>query len=72
MIKAKGSNPIAFILAIRNGGVNKKKKFSHPKGRAKVGHSNKGLKRKTNSEIAPNTDPKEAICFTTNKRSPET
>lgn len=63
MIKNKSSNPTVPVLSIRHGGANKKKKFSHGKGKAKVGPSNQGLTRKSDYEIAPNTDPKKVVCF---------
>ena len=63
LLKEKGSNPTAPILDIGHGGANKKKNFSHFQGKTKVGPSYQCLKRKLNSEITPNTNPKEAICF---------
>lgn len=63
LVKTTSSNFIASVLAIGRGSVNKKTKFSHVKFEDKVGFSNKGVKRKTDYEIAPNTNPKEAIYF---------
>ena len=56
-------NASAPVLAIREGGY-KKKKVSFPKGKgkSKVSH-NHAKKRKTDSEIAPVSDPSEAVCF---------
>ena len=48
----------------------KKRKFSHSnwKGKAPKGKSNHGYKRKSESEIAPTSDPKEAVCFYCNTK----
>jgi hypothetical protein len=63
LVKTKSPTYSAPVLAIQ--GTAKKGKVSHPrgKGKAKVGQSNQGLKRKFDPEIAPSTDPNEAICF---------
>ena len=69
-LKKKISNHIARIWAIGHGGANKKKKVCHTKDKAKVGPLNQGLKRKADSEIALNTDPKEAILFLMPREGP--
>ena len=48
----------------------KKRKTSHSnwKGKAARGKSDRGSKRKTDSEIAPTSDPKEAMCFYCNTK----
>ena len=64
MGKTQVNNP-APVLAIREGGY-QKKKVSHPKGKGKgkMVYPNKGQKRKMDStDIAPASDPKEAVCF---------
>ncbi|GKA91240.1 hypothetical protein Tco_0813110 [Tanacetum coccineum] len=48
----------------------KKRKSSHSnwKGKAAKGKSDRGSKRKAESEIAPTSDPKEAACFYCNRK----
>ncbi|GKA00549.1 hypothetical protein Tco_0673099 [Tanacetum coccineum] len=48
----------------------KKRKTSHSnwKGKAAQGKSDRGSKRKAKSEIAPTSDPKEAVCFYCNTK----
>lgn len=65
MLKTRSSTFIAPVLAISHGHPSKKKKISHTngKGKARDAMPNQGLKRKVDSDKAPTTDPKEAICF---------
>ncbi|KAI3708782.1 hypothetical protein L2E82_38228 [Cichorium intybus] len=60
----RSSSSTAPVLAIHRGDV-VKNKISHPKGkgRAKVGQSNQGFKRKADSDIAATSGPNKAICF---------
>nr|GEW23549.1 hypothetical protein [Tanacetum cinerariifolium] len=48
----------------------KKRKTSHSnwKGKATQGKSDRGSKRKVKSDIAPTSDPKEAMCFYCNTK----
>ncbi|GJS15114.1 hypothetical protein Tco_0409586 [Tanacetum coccineum] len=48
----------------------KERKTSHPnwKRKAAKGKSDRGSKRKVESEIAPTSDPKEAVCFYCNTK----
>ena len=64
MKKPNNSNPTAPVLAIDRGSA-KRKWVSHPKGKgkAKVGQSDRGPKRKVQVEITPSADPNEAIYF---------
>ncbi|GKA93522.1 retrotransposon protein, putative, ty1-copia subclass [Tanacetum coccineum] len=41
---------------------------NHEKGKAAKGKSDRGSKRKAESEIAPTSDPKEAVCFYCNTK----
>lgn len=63
MIKNKSSNPISPILAIGHASANKKKKFTHGKGKAKARPPNQSLKRKFNFKIAPNIDLKKEVFY---------
>nr|GEU84688.1 hypothetical protein [Tanacetum cinerariifolium] len=59
-----------FLALVLTVGYNAKKiKTSHPNWKVKAaqGKSNHGFKRKVESEIAPTSDPKEAMCFYCNK-----
>ena len=63
--------PSTSAASVLNVGQNaKKRKNSHSnwKGKAKRGKSDSGSKRKTDFDIAPTNDPKEAVCFYCNTK----
>ncbi|GJT95949.1 hypothetical protein Tco_1091467 [Tanacetum coccineum] len=67
----KSDVPSTSTAPVLNVGHNaKKRKTSHSnwKGKATQGKSDRGFKRKVDSEIAPTGDPKEAVCFYCNTK----
>ncbi|GJV45254.1 retrovirus-related pol polyprotein from transposon TNT 1-94 [Tanacetum coccineum] len=67
----KSDVPSTSAAPVLNVGHNaKKRKTSHSnwKGKATQGKSDRGSKRKVDSEIAPTGDPKEAVCFYCNTK----
>nr|GEU60039.1 hypothetical protein [Tanacetum cinerariifolium] len=62
------STSVAHVLTM--GHNEKKRKTSHSnwKGKAAQGKSDRGSKRKVEYEIAPTSDPKEAMCFYCNTK----
>ncbi|GJS65671.1 retrotransposon protein, putative, ty1-copia subclass [Tanacetum coccineum] len=67
----KSDVPSTSAAPVLNIGHNaKKRKTSHSnwKGKATQGKSDRGSKRKVDSEIAPTGDPKEAVCFYCNTK----
>nr|GEW34982.1 hypothetical protein [Tanacetum cinerariifolium] len=58
----------AHVLAIGHNAKKRKSSHSNWKGKAARGKSDRGSKRKNESEIAPTSDPKEAVCFYCNKK----
>ncbi|GKC28889.1 retrotransposon protein, putative, ty1-copia subclass, partial [Tanacetum coccineum] len=67
----KSDVPSTLTAHVLNVGHNaKKRKTSHSnwKGKATQGKSDRGSKRKVDSEIAPTGDPKEAVCFYCNTK----
>nr|GEW76500.1 hypothetical protein [Tanacetum cinerariifolium] len=62
----KSDVPFTLAASVLTVGYNaKKRKTSHSnwKGKATQGKSDRGSKRKVEFEIAPTSDPKEAVCF---------
>nr|GEW43106.1 hypothetical protein [Tanacetum cinerariifolium] len=53
----------APVMAIGHNAKKRKSSHSNWKGKAARGKSDRGSKRKDESEIAPTNDPKEAVCF---------
>ncbi|GJT04791.1 retrotransposon protein, putative, ty1-copia subclass [Tanacetum coccineum] len=62
------STSLAPVLTVGHNA--KKRKTSHSiwKGKVAKGKSDRGSKRKAESEIAPTSDPKEAVCFYCNTK----
>ncbi|KAJ9553804.1 hypothetical protein OSB04_017849 [Centaurea solstitialis] len=62
------STSAAPVLAIGHSAKKRKTSHSNWKGKALKGKSNHRYKRKSESEIAPTGDPKEAVCFYCNTK----
>ena len=64
MKKPNNSNPTAPVQAVDHSST-KRKRAPQPKGKGKgkVKHSEPIPKKRAQAEIAPSTDPSEAICF---------
>ncbi|GJT64493.1 retrotransposon protein, putative, ty1-copia subclass [Tanacetum coccineum] len=52
-----------LVLTVGHNAKKRKTSYSNWKGKAVKGKSDHGSKRKAESEIAPTSDPKEAVCF---------
>ncbi|GJR03309.1 retrotransposon protein, putative, ty1-copia subclass [Tanacetum coccineum] len=57
------STSAAHVLNVGHNAKKRKTSHSNWKGKATQGKSDRGSKRKVDSEIAPTGDPKEAVCF---------
>ncbi|GKC16130.1 LRR receptor-like serine/threonine-protein kinase ERECTA [Tanacetum coccineum] len=57
------STSAAPVLTVGHNAKKRKTSHSNWKGKAAKGKSDRGSKRKVESEIAPTSDPKEAVCF---------
>ncbi|GJX69837.1 retrotransposon protein, putative, ty1-copia subclass [Tanacetum coccineum] len=53
----------ALVLTVGHNAKKRKTSHSNWKGKAAKGKSDRGSKRKSESEIAPTSNPKEAVCF---------
>lgn len=62
------STSAAPVLTVGHNAKKRKTSHSNWKGKAKKGKSDHGSKRKAESEIAPISDPKEAVCFYCNTK----
>ncbi|GJU46177.1 retrotransposon protein, putative, ty1-copia subclass [Tanacetum coccineum] len=58
----------APVLTVGHNAKKRKTSHSNWKGKAAKGKSDRGSKRKAKSEIAPTSDPKEAVCFYCNTK----
>ncbi|GKA21539.1 retrotransposon protein, putative, ty1-copia subclass, partial [Tanacetum coccineum] len=54
---------IISVLTVSHNAKKRKTSYSNWKRKAAKGKSDRGSKRKVESEIAPTSDPKEAVCF---------
>ncbi|GJV88024.1 retrotransposon protein, putative, ty1-copia subclass [Tanacetum coccineum] len=57
-----------LVLTVGHNAKKRKTSHSNYKGKAAQGKSDRGSKRKDESEIAPTSDPKEAVCFYCNTK----
>ncbi|GJW49171.1 retrotransposon protein, putative, ty1-copia subclass [Tanacetum coccineum] len=62
------STSVALVLTVGHNVKKRKTSHSNWKGKAAKGNSNRGSKRKDESDIAPTSDPKEAVCFYCNTK----
>ncbi|GJU76400.1 retrotransposon protein, putative, ty1-copia subclass [Tanacetum coccineum] len=62
------STSAAPVLTVGHNAKKRKTSHSNWKGKAAKGKSDRGSKRKAESEIAPTSDPKEAVCFYCNTK----
>ncbi|GKB37592.1 retrotransposon protein, putative, ty1-copia subclass [Tanacetum coccineum] len=62
------STSVAPVLTVGHNAKKKKTYHSNWKGKAAKGKSDRGSKRKAESEIAPTSDPKEAVSFYCNTK----
>ncbi|GKB59357.1 hypothetical protein Tco_0915543 [Tanacetum coccineum] len=62
------STSLAHVLTVGHNAKKRKTSHSNWKGKAAKGKFDRGSKRKTESEIAPISDPKEAVCFYCNTK----
>ncbi|GKB54983.1 putative RNA-directed DNA polymerase [Tanacetum coccineum] len=62
------STSAAPVLTVGHNAKKRKTSHSNWKGKATQGKSDRGSKRKVESEIAPTSDPKEAVCFYCNTK----
>ncbi|GJX47971.1 retrotransposon protein, putative, ty1-copia subclass [Tanacetum coccineum] len=62
------SNSAAHVLTVGHNPKKRKTSHSNWKGKALQGKSDRGSKRKVESEIAPTSDPKEVVCFYCNTK----
>ncbi|GJU11291.1 retrotransposon protein, putative, ty1-copia subclass [Tanacetum coccineum] len=62
------STSAAPVLTVGHNAKKRKTSHSNWKGKAAKGKSDRGSKRKAKSEIAPTSDPKEAVCFYCNTK----
>ncbi|GKA36990.1 retrotransposon protein, putative, ty1-copia subclass, partial [Tanacetum coccineum] len=62
------STSVALVLTVGHNAKKIKTSHSNWKGKAAKGKSDCGSKRKAESEIAPTSDPKEAVCFYCNTK----
>ncbi|GKA60188.1 retrotransposon protein, putative, ty1-copia subclass [Tanacetum coccineum] len=58
----------ALVLTVGHNAKKRKTSHSNWKGKAIKGKSNRGSKRKAESDIAPTSNPKEAVCFYCNTK----
>ncbi|GKE66221.1 retrotransposon protein, putative, ty1-copia subclass, partial [Tanacetum coccineum] len=58
----------AHVLTVGHSAKKRKTFHSNWKGKAERGKFDRGSKRKAESEIAPTSDPKEAVCFYSNTK----
>ncbi|GKF92692.1 retrotransposon protein, putative, ty1-copia subclass, partial [Tanacetum coccineum] len=56
------------VLTVGHNAKKRKTSHSNRKGKAAKGKSDRGSKRKAEFEIAPTSDPKEAMCFYCNTK----
>ncbi|GKC47655.1 retrotransposon protein, putative, ty1-copia subclass, partial [Tanacetum coccineum] len=62
------STSAAHVLTVGYNAKKRKTSHSNWKGKAAQGKSDRGSKRKAESDIAPTSDPKEAVCFYCNTK----
>ncbi|GJY59585.1 hypothetical protein Tco_0459477 [Tanacetum coccineum] len=62
------STSVALVLTVGHNAKKRKTSHSKWKGKAVKGKSNRGSKRKAEYDIAPTSDPKEAVCFYCNTK----
>nr|GEX31630.1 hypothetical protein [Tanacetum cinerariifolium] len=62
------STSAAPVLTVGHNAKKRKTSLSNWKGKATQGKSERGSKRKVKYEIAPTSDPKEAVCFYCNTK----
>ncbi|GKD56535.1 LRR receptor-like serine/threonine-protein kinase ERECTA, partial [Tanacetum coccineum] len=62
------STSAAHVLTVGHNAKKRKTSHSNGKGKAAKGKSDRGFKRKVEYEIAPTSDPKEAVCFYCNTK----
>nr|GEU45653.1 hypothetical protein [Tanacetum cinerariifolium] len=62
------STSAALVLTVGQNAKKRKTSHSNWKGKATQGKSDRGSKRKVKSDIAPTSDPKEAVCFYRNTK----
>nr|GEZ92932.1 hypothetical protein [Tanacetum cinerariifolium] len=62
------STSVAPVLTVGHNAKKRKTSHSNWKGKAAKGKSDRGSKRKAEYDIAPTSDPKEAVCFYCNTK----